>query len=94
MVITDQAKTYIQKFMEEAGVDTLRFVYEGAGCCSPKWGIALAEAEEGDILDTVNGINVAIDKNVQEIVEQITLGYEEQDGEGGLVISGYDSCCS
>ena len=95
MVITDQAKAYIEKYMEESGVNTLRFVFEGAGCCSPKWGIALAEAEEGDIQETINGINVAIDKNVLEIVQQIALDFEEnEEGEGGLVISGYDSCCS
>ena len=49
MVITDKAKSYIEKFMEESGESTLRFVFEGAGCCSPKWGIALAGAEEGSI---------------------------------------------
>lgn len=94
MVITDKAKSYIEKFMEESGENTLRFVFEGAGCCSPKWGIALTGAEEGDIQETINGLNVAIDKNIYEAVQKVTLDFEEVDGEGGLVISGNESCCS
>jgi len=94
MIITDQAKDYIEKFMKESRIHTLRFVFEGFGCCSPKWGIALAEAEEGDITQTINGIHVAIDQNIVEIVEQLSLDYDENNGEGGLIITGYDSCCS
>ncbi|KLA27047.1 hypothetical protein B4080_3119 [Bacillus cereus] len=32
--------------MKENGVSTLRFTFEGAGCCGPSYGINLEEAKE------------------------------------------------
>lgn len=41
MVITEKAKTFITKVMEENEADTLRFTFEGAGCCGPQLGLSL-----------------------------------------------------
>lgn len=39
MIITNQAKVYIKKMMEENGESNLRFTFEGAGCCGPNFGV-------------------------------------------------------
>ncbi|MDC2863170.1 HesB/IscA family protein [Bacillus sp. BP-3] len=93
MIITDGAKAYIEEIMKEHGVSTLRFSFEGAGCCGPSWGMSLAMAEEDDIVQTVNGLEVAIDKKVLETVNKFTLDFEGAGEEAGLVFHGGESCC-
>ncbi|MCU5299147.1 iron-sulfur cluster assembly accessory protein [Bacillus paranthracis] len=70
MNITDKAKEFIETAMKENGVTTLRFTFDGAGCCGPSYGINLGEAQENDVTETVNGIEIAIDPKVAEIVNR------------------------
>lgn len=93
MIITDEAKAYIEEVMKEHGVSTLRFSFEGAGCCGPSWGMLLAMAEEEDIVQTVNGLEVAIDKKVLDVVDKLTLDFEGEGEEAGLIFHGGESCC-
>jgi Fe-S cluster assembly iron-binding protein IscA len=94
MNITDKAKEFIETAMKENGVTTLRFTFDGAGCCAPSYGINLGEAQENDVTETVNGIQVAMDPKVVEIVNTLTLDYvEDQQGAGLFVISGGSNCC-
>ncbi|PFI56565.1 adhesin [Bacillus cereus] len=67
--------------MKENGVSTLRFTFEGAGCCGPSYGINLGEAQENDVTETVNGIEVAMDPKVFDIVNTLTLDYVEDAGQ-------------
>ncbi|MDF9478250.1 iron-sulfur cluster biosynthesis family protein [Bacillus cereus] len=93
MNITDKAKEFIENAMKENGVSTLRFTFEGAGCCGPSYGINLEEAKENDVKETVNGIAVAMDPKVAEIANALTLDYVEDQQGAGLVISGGSNCC-
>ncbi|MFD3445919.1 HesB/IscA family protein [Microbacteriaceae bacterium 4G12] len=93
MNITDKAKEFIENAMKENGVSTLRFTFEGAGCCGPNYGINLENAQENDVKETVNGIEVAMDPKVAEIVNNLTLDYVEDQQGAGLVISGGSNCC-
>lgn len=93
MNITDKAKEFIENAMKENDVSTLRFTFEGAGCCGPSYGVTLAPAEENDIKETVNGIEVAIDPQVVNMVNNLTLDYIEDQQGAGLVISGGSDCC-
>ncbi|MGG0459717.1 HesB/IscA family protein [Bacillus mycoides] len=93
MNITDKAKAFIETAMKENGVSTLRFTFDGAGCCGPSYGIKLGEAQENDVTETVNGIQVAVDPKVAEIVNSLTLDYVEDQQGAGLVISGGSNCC-
>ncbi|MFZ7889771.1 HesB/IscA family protein [Bacillus cereus] len=94
MNITDKAKEFIETAMKENGVTTLRFTFDGAGCCGPSYGINLGEAQENDVTETVNGIQVAMDRKVVEIVNTLTLNYvEDQQGAGLVISSGGSNCC-
>ncbi|MEI4803949.1 HesB/IscA family protein [Bacillus sp. NPDC077411] len=93
MIITDGAKTYIEEVMKEHGVFTLRFSFEGAGCCGPSWGMSLAAVQEDDVVQTINGLEIAIDKKVLDTVDKLTLDFEGKGEEAGLVFHGGESCC-
>ncbi|WP_050614140.1 iron-sulfur cluster biosynthesis family protein [Bacillus testis] len=94
MNITDQAKGYIQQAMKDSDVSTLRF-YGIAGCCGVNLGVALQEAEEKDSVEEINGIKVAIHPDVKDQLNGVTVDVEEENGEMGIVLNGYDanSCC-
>ncbi|GGE81322.1 HesB/IscA family protein [Priestia taiwanensis] len=93
MNITDKAKEFIENIMKENGVSTLRFAFDGSGCCGPSYNVNLAEAQENDVKETVNGIEVAIDPQVVDIVNTLILDYVEDQQGAGLVMSGGSSCC-
>jgi len=93
MIITDKAKAFIEGVMKENGVSTLRFTFEGAGCCGPSYAMTLQEAQENDLTEVVNGIQVAMDPKVADIVGTLSLDYEQDEHGAGLVISGGSSCC-
>ena len=94
MKITDQAKEYIQQAMQENNVSTLRF-FGIPGCCGVNLGVSLQEAEENDLLEEVNGLQIAIQPEMNEQLNDVTLELEEDNGEMGLVLNGYNetSCC-
>ena len=58
-------------------------------------GVSLQEAEENDLLEEVNGLNIAIQPEMKEQLNDVTLELEDQNGEMGLVLNGYNetSCC-
>lgn len=93
MVITDKAKDFIESVMKANNVDTLRFASNGEGCCGPSWGVELAPAEADDVVETINGINVAIAPSIVEVVGQIMLDVQGEGDQAGLVIQGGSSCC-
>ncbi len=94
MNITDQAKEYIQQAMQENQVSTLRF-FGIPGCCGVNLGVSLHEAEENDVVEQVNGLNIAIEPDMKDQLNGVTLEVEEENGEMGLVLNGYNnsSCC-
>ncbi|HEF1855928.1 MULTISPECIES: HesB/IscA family protein [Bacillus] len=93
MIITDGAKAYIEEVMKEHGVSTLRFSFEGAGCCGPSWGMSLATAQEDDIVQTINGVEIAINQKIVDTVDKLTVDFEGKGEESGLVFRGGESCC-
>nr|WP_236871278.1 adhesin [Brevibacillus laterosporus] len=68
MIITDKAKEFVQELMEDSSVFTLRFTFEGEGCCGPNYGITLEKSNANDRVTEINGIEVAIDPNVLSLV--------------------------
>lgn len=93
MVITEKAKTFITKVMEENGFDTLRFTFEGAGCCGPQLGLSLDNPQTTDRLEIINGIRVAMDEKVASIIERVTLDVEETGKGVQFVLLGLNQCC-
>lgn len=93
MNITEKAKTKLQSIFAENGVDGIRFYSMGAGCCGPQLGISLGSPEENDMLEQVDGIKVAIDKDVKDTVEGLTLDEDETPNGPQFVLLGMDQCC-
>lgn len=56
-------------------------------------GLALEEPSGNDVVETINGIQVAIEKDIFANSEAITLDYQETDSGSGLVMLGNDNCC-
>ncbi|MFO1441846.1 Fe-S cluster assembly protein HesB [Bacillus sp. Bva_UNVM-123] len=94
MNISEQAKKYIQQAMKDNNVSTLRF-YGIAGCCGVNLGVALQDAEEKDFVEQINGIQVAIHPDVKSQLAGVTVDVEEENGEMGIILNGYNnnSCC-
>ena len=80
--------------MQDKQVSTLRF-FGIQGCCGVNLGVALQEPEENDVLDQVNELNIAIGVDVKEQLRNVTIDVEEENGEIGIVLKGYNnsSCC-
>lgn len=89
MKMTEQAKTYLQQAMETKGVYTLRF-YGIAGCSGMNLGVALQEAKEKDIAEDIMGVKIAIQPEFKGQLTNVTIDAEEEDGELGLVLNGYN----
>lgn len=94
MKITEQATTYIQEAMKENNLDTIRF-FGVPGCCGMNLAVALQPAEENDAVEMINGVQVAIQPDMKDQLNEVTLNTEETNGEIGLVLEGYhqSSCC-
>lgn len=92
MKMTENAKQYILSAMKENNADTLRF-YGVAGCCGMNLAVGLVPAEEGDQIEKVNDINIAIMPEMAQELQNVTINVEEQDGEMGLVLEGYAPSC-
>ncbi|MGM9986080.1 MAG: adhesin [Bacillaceae bacterium] len=86
MIITDSASTYIKEMMNENNIHTLRITFEGMEGDIPLWDITLDDGEESDIRETINGVSVAIAKEVVEIANQLKLDFEDE----SLVILGIE----
>ncbi|WP_299510605.1 Fe-S cluster assembly protein HesB [uncultured Rummeliibacillus sp.] len=92
MKMTENAKQYILSAMKENNADTLRF-YGVAGCCGMNLAVGLVPAEEGDQIEKVNDVNIAIMPEMAQELQNVTINVEEQDGEMGLVLEGYAPSC-
>ncbi|MFC4712772.1 iron-sulfur cluster biosynthesis family protein [Planococcus dechangensis] len=92
MMITNEAKTYIQTILEEKQTENLR-LYAVAGCCGPQIGLSLDAPEQADELVDVNGIRMAIAPDAKPMAENLTLDFDTQGEEGGLVMVGAPASC-
>lgn len=88
--ITDNAKSFIEKLLEENEPYQLR-LYPVPGCCSPSFQLTLGRVKDTDTVENSNGINIAVDSKV-ESTEMLTI--ETKKGVQGteLVLSGIKTC--
>ncbi|BDH63577.1 Fe-S cluster assembly protein HesB [Ureibacillus massiliensis 4400831 = CIP 108448 = CCUG 49529] len=94
MKISPEGKNYLVQVLADSEVKTLRF-YGIAGCCGVNLGVDLKAAEENDTVETIEEIEVAIDPSIAPQLTDVTIHAEEENGEIGLVLIGYNptSCC-
>ena len=92
MLITDAGKAYIENLLKEHNSEGIRGVFAGAGCCGPKLGLSLADPEDDDIVQVVNGIRVAIENRVVPHTQAVTLDCQSTEAGSGLVLVGQSNC--
>ncbi|WP_158282135.1 hypothetical protein [Salipaludibacillus keqinensis] len=56
-------------------------------------GLALDEPTDNDVVEEVNGIQVAFDKAIHGQTNDMALDYQETQDGGGLVMTGNESDC-
>lgn len=88
MKISSEGKNYLNQVLEDADVKTLRF-FGVQGCCGMNLSVALDAAQETDTVQTIEGINIAIDSSIESQLTDVTIHAEEENGEIGLVLIGY-----
>jgi Fe-S cluster assembly iron-binding protein IscA len=79
--------------MNQHDIKGIRIFMAGAGCCSPKLGLNLEEPSANDVVEIINGIQVAIEQDILNNTQTITLDFRETDSGSGLVMLGDDNCC-
>ncbi len=93
MIITDQAKTYIEDILEVKKAKSIRMYAAEGGCCGPTIGLSLDEPEATDEVTEINGITIAIAQQALAATNEMTLDYETADGQSGLTMIGAPGCC-
>lgn len=93
MNITDGAKQKLEAIFQEKGVNGIRFYSNGAGCCGPQVGLSLDEPKDTDTIQVINGVKVALDQDIKDSVEELTLDNDETLGGSRFVLLGMDQCC-
>ncbi len=92
MQITDTGKTYIENLLKEHNSEGIRVVFAGSGCCGPKLGLSLADPEDDDIIQIINGIRVAIENRVVPHTQTVMLDFQNTKEGSGLVLAGQRNC--
>ncbi|MGP4074647.1 adhesin [Halobacillus sp. K22] len=89
MKITDEAKQALTTILGDNNAENIRIYAMSGGCCGPQIGLSLEEAQTTDSVQEVNGISLAIDQEIKDTVQGVTL---DKDGEQ-LVMLGLNNCC-
>lgn len=89
MKMSPEGKQFIQQALAQADGATLRF-YGVAGCCGMNLGAEIAKAKEEDTVQMIEGIEIAVDPQIAEQLTDVTIHAEEENGELGLVLLGYE----
>ncbi len=89
MKMSAEGKQFVEQVLAQAEGATLRF-YGVAGCCGMNLGAEIAQAQEEDTVQTVEGINIAVDPQIVEQLTDVTIHAEEENGQLGLVLLGYE----
>ena len=89
MKMSPEGKQFIKQVLAQAEGATLRF-YGVSGCCGMNLGAEITQAKEEDTLQTVEGIEIAVDPQIAEQLTDVTIHAEEENGQLGLVLLGYE----
>lgn len=89
MKISPEGKQFIEQVLVQAEGATLRF-YGIAGCCGMNLSAEIVQAQEEDIVETFDGIEIAVDPQITKQLSDVTIHAEEENGQLGLVLLGYE----
>ncbi|WP_040980472.1 MULTISPECIES: adhesin [Oceanobacillus] len=91
MKITDAAKQLLENVLTENDAEGIRLA-SVAGCCGPQFALSLDTPQANDKVETINGIQVAVDAQITG-TDELTLDKEENQNGEGLVLLGASNCC-
>ncbi|MBB5322947.1 Fe-S cluster assembly iron-binding protein IscA [Anoxybacillus tepidamans] len=87
MTITTQAKYALEEILKEYGKEGIRLsITNGDG--DPEIALSLDEPQPTDRIETINGIQVAMDEQAMAILENIMLDVEETEEGLQLILVG------
>lgn len=89
MKISPEGKQFVEQVLAQAEGATLRF-YGVAGCCGMNLSAEIAQAQEADAVEMVEGIEIAVDPQIAQQLTDVTIHAEEENGQLGLVLLGYE----
>ena len=92
MNITNEAKEYIQSLLKEQQAKGLR-IYAIEGCCGPQIGLSLDTPEESDTVSVINDIQVAVSTLALGLSSNLTLDFDTEGEQSGLVMVGAPNNC-
>lgn len=93
MIITDEARKYIQSVLEDNQAESIRLYAAEGGCCVPQIGLSLDVPKQEDHVSEINGIKIAIAPQAVTASEAMTLNFETEGGQSGLTMIGAPECC-
>ncbi|MDZ5711110.1 adhesin [Jeotgalibacillus haloalkalitolerans] len=88
MIITDEAKEAFKKLFHQYESENIRVYFAGQGEGSPEIGLSFHVPEENDVIQTINGIKVAIDPQILFVAEELTLDVQDTPEGRGIVMTG------
>ncbi len=88
MKMSPEGKQFVEQVLAQSEGATLRF-YGVAGCCGMNLGAEIAQAKEDDTVQTIEGIEIAVDPQIAEQLIDVTIHAEEENDQLGLVLLGY-----
>lgn len=88
MKMTEEATQFLTTLIEKEPSKTLRF-YAIPGCCGVSVGAEFEVPQIEDEKVHLNGLAIAVDPLALPEVEHVTIDVQEQDGEIGLVLDGF-----
>ena len=88
MYITDEAKEIIVNVLKEQKIRGIRLHFIGIGCEMPNIGLAFEDEKEGDEVKIVNGIRVAIEKEILPFTDELMLDQHMTPYGPGLALVG------
>lgn len=86
--ISDKAFKEFREFLKDNGVtaDVIRIHFAGMGWGGPSFNLVLDEQKETDNVETIEGLNFLVAKDVTEQFGTLTILNGEENGMGGFSI--------
>jgi Fe-S cluster assembly iron-binding protein IscA len=85
MDITNEARDLLKKVLRDQNSNGIRIYFVGHGCEKQNMGMALDEPKKEDKVVMINDIQVAVDPQVEPLLEELVIEYDE--GRHAIVIS-------
>ncbi|MGN7854325.1 hypothetical protein [Exiguobacterium sp. 22311] len=92
MQITPEAIVYLKQQVAEEQAPGIRLYQAGQGCCGPSFGLGFGKSEAGDQVQDFDGLSFAIDGNLADVSNDITLAMEETEQGPQIVLLGASNC--